>query len=257
MGLRKFTLSSDGRSTRWDKRREEVSDAVDQIYLEGGMPTIRGVIERVGGSPNFISPIIKDWYGRMGLERVRRGHEKGSTPWNKGLTKDDDPRLAAPGRGKNFLRDGKPWNAGKCLYNDERLKNLSDKMKGRALSPEHRKSLLGYKPGRFIGEKHWKWSGGKSKRYWRGSDWASVKERILLRDGCCVRCGKLFDTWAVGGVVRRRKLSVHHFDPWHETHNNSVENLVTVCVACHMVVEADQNENQKLKDQVYQKYGYS
>ena len=39
---------------------------------------------------------------------MAKGFQKGKIPWNKGLTKETDPRVVSPGRPKGFI----PWNKG-------------------------------------------------------------------------------------------------------------------------------------------------
>ena len=239
---------SDGRSTRWDERREQISECIRSLHQEGINPTIRLVREVVGGSPNLVSELLREWRKESGVQHSSAGPRKGSRPWNVGLTKGQDLRLARPGNGRNFLVDEKPWNYQKGGYETSR--------KGKPLTDEHKKSLSGFKPGRFIGECHWKWSGGSGRRYWRGSNWSSVKKEIIERDQICFRCGVTHDQWFHNGVLRKKNLSVHHFNPW-PIGDNAHENLVLVCVSCHMILESNQDENQKIKDQVSQKYGYS
>lgn len=70
------------------------------------------------------------------------------------------------------------------------------------------------------------WRGGKS--YWRSRNWQKVRKTILERDNyTCQRCGEEGD----------KSLHVHHIVPWLESHDNSPENLITLCCSCHRTIE--------------------
>lgn len=70
------------------------------------------------------------------------------------------------------------------------------------------------------------WKGGVS--YWRSPDWQKIRVQILKRDNyTCQNCGKR------GG----NELHVHHISRWLESHNNSPENLTTLCLKCHRKIE--------------------
>ena len=57
---------------------------------------------------------------------------------------------------------------------------------------------------------------------YRGEEWDTIRKKILQRDGVCVMCGA------------SEKLQIHHISLWHETHDNSEENLVCLCGKCHV-----------------------
>lgn len=68
----------------------------------------------------------------------------------------------------------------------------------------------------------------------RGPDWLPLRKQVLERDEYkCVKCGMTQREARETGHA----LSVHHKVPWRETHDNSMENLITVCQSCHMVLE--------------------
>jgi hypothetical protein len=84
--------------------------------------------------------------------------QKGSIPWNKGLTRDD-PRVANNTRGgwkqstesreqmRNAKLGGTPWNKGLNKDNDERIKNISSKLIGREKSEETKNKISNSKKG--------------------------------------------------------------------------------------------------------------
>lgn len=79
------------------------------------------------------------------------------------------------------------------------------------------------------GKLHHLWRGGK--RWWRGKEWATIREVVLERDvHRCTRCGKSKDdNMQACGMP----LSVHHIVPYRLSHDNSLDNLRTLCSPCH------------------------
>ena len=68
----------------------------------------------------------------------------------------------------------------------------------------------------------------------QGPDWLELREEILERDKYeCCRCGMTQEE----ARKRGHTLSIHHIVPWRETHDNSPDNLVTLCQSCHMKEE--------------------
>lgn len=84
-----------------------------------------------------------------------------------------------------------------------------------------------------VGENNPSWRGGHDKYY--GQDWKAVRRMARIRDNhTCQRCGK--NKKQVG-----RNLDVHHIKPVSTFTNrndaNTMDNVVTLCHACHMHVE--------------------
>jgi len=74
------------------------------------------------------------------------------------------------------------------------------------------------------GEKHPLWIGGGNA--WRGCDWKYIKLLVLERDNYqCRVCGKT------------KRLHIHHKVPYRISKDNSLENLITLCMSCHMKEE--------------------
>lgn len=75
------------------------------------------------------------------------------------------------------------------------------------------------------GERNNWWRGGITAdgSGYRGEDWPEVRAKALVRDNySCQECH-----------IANGKLDVHHKIPWHVSHDNSLENLVTLCSPCH------------------------
>jgi 5-methylcytosine-specific restriction endonuclease McrA len=75
------------------------------------------------------------------------------------------------------------------------------------------------------GENHPGWKADAIRDCYRGPNWKETRQSALERDGHkCVKCGNL------------SKLVVHHIVPWDETQDNRLDNLMTLCIACHMQI---------------------
>jgi len=80
------------------------------------------------------------------------------------------------------------------------------------------------------GNKNWRWQGG-AQRY-RGEDWNFARKQALERDNYkCCECGS------------KQNLIVHHIVPYHISHDNGLDNLITLCRTCHIKVHNELIEN--------------
>jgi hypothetical protein len=67
----------------------------------------------------------------------------------------------------------------------------------------------------------------KRKKKLYGDRWETIRRQVYLRDGFrCVMCGK------------KTKLHAHHVVPVQVSHDNSLNNLVSVCGHCHRKLES-------------------
>ena len=64
----------------------------------------------------------------------------------------------------------------------------------------------------------------------RGSQWHTIRRRVLARAPFCARCGTT------------RRLDVHHIVPFRMTHDNREANLIPLCKRCHKLVESLLND---------------
>lgn len=80
------------------------------------------------------------------------------------------------------------------------------------------------------GRRPWNYIDGRSKlksplRY--GDDWDKIRYLVYLRDNfTCQDCG-----------VNNKSLDIHHKTPFMQTHDNSLNNLITLCRSCHLKAE--------------------
>jgi phage terminase large subunit GpA-like protein len=81
------------------------------------------------------------------------------------------------------------------------------------------------------GEGNPRWH-GRNNAY-RGWNWDADRIPALERDGyACRHCGSTDD------------LCVHHVTPWHLTHDNSLDNLLTLCRSCHSRVHYEDGRSE-------------
>ena len=94
--------------------------------------------------------------------------ERKKDVWNKGLTKETHPSIAAGAKKKqgelNPLFGKTPWNKDKTKATDERLKIVSDKKTGVALSDSHKQKLSEAKTGLRMEDAN-NWRGGVHAPY--------------------------------------------------------------------------------------------
>lgn len=146
------------------------------------------------------------WFGRKQTEEEKEKRRqtrstmennfKGKPSWSKGLTKEIDPRVKA----------------------------ISDKLKGRIITPEWREKLSRARKGKYAGPNHPNWQGGLKDNPYGLEYNEKLRMKIRARDGNkCVLCG---------GVDEDRELQTHHID--YNKLNNKENNLISVCLSCHV-----------------------
>jgi hypothetical protein len=93
------------------------------------------------------------------------------------------------------------------------------------------------KPG-LVGSANPNWQGGKSFEDYGLEFIESLKRQIRMRDG--YRCSMCHISEDDAGSA----LSVHHID--YDKKNNSIENLISLCVSCHARTNWGRSEWQRL-----------
>jgi len=139
---------------------------------------------------------------------------KGRIPWNKGLTKETDIRIKKQAKDISRILKGKEGNFKNKKHTTETREKISNSKKG---------------------QKSWNYIDGRSKncspaRY--GDDWFKIRMLIYRRDNftcqeCTLKMSK--ETGA---------FHVHHLQPFLESFDNSLSNLITLCPSCHRKIEA-------------------
>jgi len=157
--------------------------------------------------------------------------KKGYTPWNKGKTKKDDPRIAklanCDGRRLSqfwFVKGQPVWNKGiktsevkpsmghHTPHTEETKRKISLNRRGKAM-------------GEFNG--WWKGGGKRTKRHIEMGRWQYIEWRKLVferDDYTCQICTK-----------RGGNLNADHIKPWelYPELRYNVSNGRTICVKCH------------------------
>lgn len=96
---------------------------------------------------------------------------------------------------------------------------------GKRFSEEHKRKISEAQKG----EKCVLWRGGHKNYRVRSRAWNKLRDKIYARDGhTCQRC-------KATGV----KLACHHIVPYRISHSDAEENLVTVCIRCHAILDFD------------------
>lgn len=85
---------------------------------------------------------------------------------------------------------------------------------------KHHFCSVGCRDSWNVGMNHSRWKGGGVY----GTGWGKQKTICLERDNDCQNCGSV------------DKLTVHHIIPFKFSKDNSLENLITVCESCHLMV---------------------
>lgn len=93
----------------------------------------------------------------------------------------------------------------------------------------------------WVGEDNPMWAGGQERHRVYGPNWEEQREVALDRDGHeCVKCGSGED------LNVHHKVPLRNFDRdkprWHER-ANALENLITLCRACHSEVHGNPAEH--------------
>lgn len=206
-------------------------------------------------------------YNCWGYERkFKNGHasrlsnsgqfKKTETPWNKGLTKEEDERVnykrpTAFKKGHKAYNKGIPlseeqkrklseslkgrdsWNKGLTKETDERVKKQADKLKGilKPRTEEQNRKLSATIQGITLDE--WEgYSSNERQKEWNSKEWQDLRKKIMERDDyTCQECGD----HNYKGRGKSIRLEVHHIKEWCNYPDLRMDenNLVLLCVDCH------------------------
>jgi 5-methylcytosine-specific restriction endonuclease McrA len=172
-------------------------------------------LQQYGPTRGHHTPHTEESKRKMGEAR------KGRTAWNKGKpwgesTKEKLRQRVVTEETRQKLREGRA----KQVLTEERNRKVSESNKGKRKSPDA--------VAKRSGKNHWNWKDGASRSLGRVA-WRELRERVLKRDGnACTMCGRTGD-----GLI------AHHIVPFNEGGIDSLENLATVCRACHMKIHRD------------------
>ena len=117
---------------------------------------------------------------------------------------------------KDKIRESQKKN--KQLFSQQKM-GVKNPMYGKTPSEEVKEKIR----IKLKGSNAWNWQGGVA--YYRGEDWNEKRKLCYKRDKyICQDCG----------IVRSKSLlAAHHLIAWRLTKDNSLENLITLCLKCH------------------------
>ena len=94
----------------------------------------------------------------------------------------------------------------------------------------HRQNMLGKKNPSYIDGSSYR------KRGWRGDDWETLRQEIYKRDNyiCCDCSVKCIGKRDATKNTFNRIIQCHHIKNYKESRNNNKNNLVTLCLKCHL-----------------------
>lgn len=167
--------------------------------------------------------------GMNGRKAPKSAFKKGSIPWNKGLTIEDE-RVKKVGLmiSKNhWARKDKREEIIKKINTKERSEKVSKTLMGHKHSEETLKKMSG--------ENSSNWLGGKSFEPYTFDFNKRFKDAIKKRDSySCLLCGLSdFDSIDLYKIC----LHIHHID--YDKTNSFPQNCCSLCVRCHAITNKD------------------
>jgi len=223
--------------SKWDVKKEEVRELLQQGH------TVLEISEKTEIPKGSMGFLIERW----GLEHLQVRHtgnysDKARDAWSGAYKEIHRSKKT---HGKNHWSYGKLKFQGKWIPEDEvriilkelreqdlTLANMAEECQVSRKTITNQLRRFGLQGGLRSGERTPQWKGGHDK--YRGVGWLTIREQILQRDGYrCIICSKDQETAGSEG----HGLSVHHKVPFCETHDNSPENLETLCQSDHMIAE--------------------
>ena len=169
--------------------------------------------------------------------------KKGQIPWNKGKvgiqSKENNPfygmhhsketKEIVSKKAKERYEDGQiPWNKGQTKETNIIIKEMGDKRRGK-----------------FKGERHHCWKGGKSteiKLIRASSEMNDWRKSVFKRDG--YTCQYCHDKGKKGHAVI---LNAHHIKSFAKYPDDrfNIDNAITLCQYCHRLVHSTTVLNQQ------------
>lgn len=174
-------------------------------------------LKEVGSNYNVRPQTKKKWSDRM-KERHSSGKTSGEHHWSSG-------KMVV--RGEFVLEFEVLEEIKYYIDQDLTIKEMSELMQIDPKSVTNRLRKFGLQSGIRKGHRHPDWRGGHSK--YRGEDWYSQRQKALTRDLYkCQDCGILRSQ-----LENPQHMHVHHIIPYQLSKDNSLDNLITLCVSCH------------------------
>lgn len=222
-------------ASKYDGLKPQVEQLLDQGQ------TVTEICEQLNIPVGSITYLLKRW-GLLDKQIRRTGRYSAETmaKWSQTMSKTQADGKCS---GKTHRLYKKRKVRGKWVTSDEARIELSSLVE-KDLTISQMNEIMGttrvkgwlkefdLQRGIRSGDRCSWWRGGHEK--YRGPGWLSVREEVLERDDFqCKHCG-LTEKEA---LERGHGLNVHHVDPYAESQDNSLDNLITLCQSCHLKLE--------------------
>jgi 5-methylcytosine-specific restriction endonuclease McrA len=186
------------------------------------------------GKPEKRESHLSEEGKRVTSEALRASHRKGRRHPFKGLVSLKGKFVPPEERDRAFLE---------CVDKDMTYAQISEELQLDPATVYKTLKKLGKLRGARKADRAYNYKGGHKKS--RGPDWYTNRKLAKARDGYkCVDCGKTEEQEKIDSK-RNRGLSVHHKNPYEESFDSTLENLVTLCQSCHMKREHKEGRHKK------------
>lgn len=211
----------------WNRIRDGLDIVtVKKLYFQDGL-TLKQVGKKLGVGANTVRRFMRD----NNISRRRVNYDKIGKPGKNrkfNVSKEElwylyiEKKMCALAISKKFnTYDGvvRYW----LRKYDIPMRGISESLKGK---PSLNK---GKRFPQYSGENHPNWKGGLLD--YRGGDWHYQRNKARERDkGICYMCGADERNYP-------SKFNIHHIVPYRVSHDNSLDNLMTLCDKCHTRME--------------------
>lgn len=195
------------------------------------------IANEIGCSIHNIDRLLNKWNILRGVD-VRIGR----TPWNRGLNKNNDERLAKLSKDRvgfrNPMYGKKAWNYGLTVLTDERMKSMKEKTKNNIVSDETRAKQAAAKRGRY---------GKEANHYICGESIMRAGYIQVNTNGTRYYKHRYVVEKILGRLLNKNEC-IHHKDK--NKKNNDLSNLLILSNSVHLKLHAamrlDNNLNQIL-----------
>ena len=174
--------------------RSKISEGLKRAYLEGRRKRayLGGRRKKQSLETRFkISETMKRLYKEGKMKSWNKGKKGLQVAWNKGLTKENDCRIADYGKKVSKIKKGCRSPRKGVELTEETKKKISASHKGKRLSGEHKTKISNRLKGRPLGKR------GRSN-FWWGKKRPEIST-LLKR----LNCDKSFTEKRLKGLMRR------------------------------------------------------
>lgn len=223
------------------KQRIEKYYGVDIKWLLNTMHWILDIPLRNGIDTilNISSTTVKEWMIEYGIQN--RSISQDNYRRYKYMSNEDKLNQVTAAH-ENIRSNGQPNKIGKPGWSRGLNKHTHSGLMISSLKHMGDKNPMYGKRGTLSPS----WKGGK--RWWRGTNWDSIRKQIRERDNyTCQHCGITENDWK---HISGQSLQVHHIELYRISKNNHPTNLITLCNRCHTKADAINLKSYKYNKEV-------